>query len=111
MMDILQKIDNALSTEETVTIDSGCFQICIKNLKGTDFTMMVKPSDSITKIKDKIEDLTGVPKATQRLIAGGKELKDAMTVATAGIKSNNVIHLAHRLRGGFMHANGSAQSS
>lgn len=108
---ILQRFTNTISSLHKPAATPEDFQICVKQLSGTDFTMMVKSTDLVTKIKEKVYDLTGVPILMQRLAVGKREVKDIMTMAAAGIKSNMVVHVLHRLKGGLRYKACETQSS
>lgn len=63
-----------------------------------DFDM--EPNDKILIIKERLEELEGIPLDQQRLVYQGKRLKDEDTLTTSKIKSGAVIHLVVALRGG-----------
>ena len=74
-------------------------QIFVKTLTGQTITLAAESSDSIDRIKSTLEDRHGIPKDGQRLIYGGKELKDDNTLLDYNIPSNSTIHLVMRLLG------------
>jgi len=80
----------------------GSKQIFIKTLQGKSITLEVSDNDTILSIKDKINEIEGIPSDQQRLIFAGKQLEDNNTISDYGIQADSSIHLVLRLRGGNM---------
>ncbi|KAG8916549.1 hypothetical protein FRC01_002996, partial [Tulasnella sp. 417] len=65
-----------------------------------DYITDLDPSDNISNIKLKYQDVSGIPPDQQRMIFGGKQLADDWTLADCSIVSGAVLHMVIRLRGG-----------
>jgi len=75
-------------------------QIKIKNLGGKIVDIDIEPTDTIERIKERVEEKEGIPPPQQRLIFGGKAMADDKTAAEYGISAGNTLHLILALRGG-----------
>lgn len=74
-------------------------QIFVKTLTGKTITVAVLPNMRILHLKLIIEDNENIPIKTQRLIFGGRQLEDRLTLTHHRIMKESTIHLVLRVTG------------
>lgn len=66
-------------------------RLIIKNLKGNQFDVEVDPSSTVAQLKQQIEEEQKIEANTQKLVAIGKVMDDAKTVADYNLKEGDFI--------------------
>ncbi|KAI3973336.1 hypothetical protein MKX01_020711 [Papaver californicum] len=79
----------------------GGTMIKVKTLTGKEIEIDIEPTDSIDRIKERVEEKEGIPPVQQRLIYAGKQLADDKTAKDYNIEGGSVLHLVLALRGGL----------
>ena len=79
---------------------SLCPQIKVKTLTGKEIEIDIEPSDTVARIKERVEEKEGIPPPQQRLIFGGKQMSDDKKAQDYNIEGGTVLHLVLALRGG-----------
>jgi ubiquitin len=74
--------------------------IKVKTLTGKEIEIDIEPSDSVMRIKERVEEKEGIPPVQQRLIFAGKQMNDEKTAKDYNIEGGSVLHLVLALRGG-----------
>ncbi|XP_006417281.2 NEDD8-like protein RUB3 [Eutrema salsugineum] len=76
-------------------------EIKVRTLKGKEIKIKIDPTDTIERIKERIEEIEGIPPLQQRIIYTGKQLADDQTAKHYNIERGSTLHLVLALRGGF----------
>lgn len=78
----------------------GGMMIKVKTLTGKEIEIDIEPSDTIERIKERVEEKEGIPPVQQRLIFAGKQMNDDKMAKEYNIEGGSVLHLVLALRGG-----------
>ncbi|GKD38432.1 polyubiqutin 1, partial [Tanacetum coccineum] len=68
-------------------------QIFVKTLSGKTITLEVKPSDTISNVRAKIQDKDGTPPARTMIMWCGRALEDKYTLYESRIHKESTLHL------------------
>ena len=72
----------------------------MKTLTGKEIEIDIESEDTISRIKERVEETEGIPPPQQRLIFGGKQMADDKKASDFNIEGGTVLHLVLALRGG-----------
>ncbi|XP_034728295.1 ubiquitin-like protein ISG15 isoform X2 [Etheostoma cragini] len=75
-------------------------QVFLRNEKGTISTYDIKPDETVSHFKTKVQSREGVPVSQQRLIHQGREMTDGRRLSDYNVGALSTIDMTFRLRGG-----------
>ncbi|KAJ9526369.1 bi-ubiquitin [Haematococcus lacustris] len=78
----------------------GGLMIKVKTLTGKEIEIDIEITDTIERIKERVEEKEGIPPIQQRLIFAGKQMNDEKLAKDYNIEGGSVLHLVLALRGG-----------
>merc|ERR1711939_1111494 len=79
---------------------SRAMNIKVKTLTGKEIEIDIESDDTISRIKERVEEKEGIPPPQQRLIFGGKQMADDKKASEYNIEGGSVLPLVLALRGG-----------
>eukprot|EP00210_Caulerpa_lentillifera_P000316 g309.t1 len=75
----------------------GGMMIKVKTLTGKEIEIDIDPTDTIFRIKERVEEKEGIPPVQQRLIFAGKQMNDDKQAKEYNIEGGSVLHLVRGL--------------
>ncbi|KAL7715095.1 Ubiquitin-like [Entamoeba marina] len=75
--------------------------INIRLLNGRVLQVDTEPTDKISDLKAKLEEVEGITPEQQRLVFGGRQLADDKTLQELNVQPGTTFNLLLALRGGF----------
>lgn len=88
------------SVVSLLVIEPPTMQVFLRNDKGVTSTYDIKPDETVSHFKARVESREGVPASQQRLIFQGREMGGGQ-LADYGVRELGTIDLNLRLRGGY----------
>ncbi len=92
--------DETPTTKRRRNADDDAQMIKVKTLTGKEIEIDIEPTDSVERIKERVEEKEGIPPVQQRLIFGGKQMYDDKIAKDYNVEGGSVLHLVLALRGG-----------
>ena len=74
--------------------------IKVRTLTGKEIEIDIDLTDTMQRVKERVEEKEGIPPVQQRLIFAGKQMNDDKTAKDYNIEGGSVLHLVLALRGG-----------
>ena len=78
----------------------GGTMIKVRTLTGKEIEIDIDLTDTMQRVKERVEEKEGIPPVQQRLIFAGKQMNDDKTAKDYNIEGGSVLHLVLALRGG-----------
>ncbi|KAL2614169.1 hypothetical protein R1flu_025861 [Riccia fluitans] len=96
---VLISMDRGQSSSENAggAEDGGpTVEIKIRTLNAQSYTLRIEKDTPVPVLKDRIASLAGIPVENQRLIYGGKVLKDDQLLSAYNVEDGHTLHLVAR---------------
>ena len=77
------------------------YQVFLRSLSGKTLSLGVRGEDSVEQLKSLIFEKEGIPPDQQRLLSGGRPLRDGKRLRDCGIRSGSTLDLSLGLLGGM----------
>ena len=81
----------------SLSAQGGSYQIYVRTLTGTTYTLDVNQGNTIYEVKEMIQTETGISPVRQRLIYAGKILENGRTLGDYNIQKETTLHVVFRL--------------
>eukprot|EP00934_Nitzschia_sp_Nitz4_P000475 Nitzschia sp. Nitz4//scaffold71_size96697//4727//10756//NITZ4_004685-RA/size96697-processed-gene-0.125-mRNA-1//-1//CDS//3329557217//475//frame0 len=90
--------DMGIKEGDKLSVDINKIPVTVKNWDGSEFEILVEPTEGMASVKAKIEPESGIPADNQKVTHGGKDLDDnSKTVADCGIKKGDVLEVEPKI--------------
>lgn len=83
-----------------LVIQPATIQVFLRNEKGKTSTYDIKPDETVTGFKTKVQNREGVQVSQQRLLHESREMMDGNLLSDYNVREMSTIDLMLRLRGG-----------
>lgn len=89
----LQKKDNQIAFN---LVHHGEIQVTVRTINDKPLHVILPPESTARMLKEKINEMAGIPVDEQRLLYGGMQLDDSRTLSDYRLKNQSMIQLATR---------------
>ena len=72
--------------------------IFVKDLDGRSMTFEVKPTETVRRLKELIDERRGIASNMQRLLFGGHQLDNERTLTSYNIRHNATVVLGEKMK-------------
>ncbi len=82
------------------SIEDGKFPIIIRGINGSNRVEYVDEKTTVSELKQRVNELFGIPEDGQRLIYNGKQLEDNYKLNDYNVTADSLIAVTTRMVGG-----------